>query len=71
MIPILMGPTELVDSFKKRETILFRGELLRVESVTCSSREEYWNVYAFRLSNGWEVLFREKADTTMKGGGNG
>jgi hypothetical protein len=61
MVQILMGPTELTDCLVKRETVLFEGELVRVESLRHDMTDEHWRTYIFTLSSGKEVIFRNES----------
>jgi hypothetical protein len=61
MVPILMGATELTECLMNGETVLFEGELVRVESLKHEATDEHWRTYIFTLSNGKEVIFRNES----------
>jgi hypothetical protein len=61
MVPILMGAAELTECLMKGETVLFEGELVRVESLRHEATDEHWRTYVFTLSNGREVIFRNES----------
>ena len=61
MVPILMGAAELTECLMRGETVLFEGELVRVESLRHDATDEHWRTYLFTLSNGKEVIFRNES----------
>jgi hypothetical protein len=61
MVPVLVGPSELMHAYLDRRQVILDGELVGIKSFTYELTADFWRIYRFTLTNHRVVTFRNQS----------